>query len=174
MSPVVDDIKGGSMMEEKKDDLQVELEKAQGNLKEIIDNSPEAKAKRKIAKIQKQIREKEARKIGKELEKVKKKTQKASKEVDKISAKRQEVAMSGFNWEKDKKRALGKVQGLVSQEMILRAKLKELELIDAPKGKTVQEVYNQKEGSALFGGKKTEDEGEESVTIDLKTYKQKK
>lgn len=164
-------------MEEKRDFLQVELDKAQADLKEIIDNSPEAKAKRKIARIKSQIREKAAQKIRKELAKVDKQTAKASKKVEKFAKKRIDLLKEGSKWSKDKTHAWGVVQSLVAKANGLRAELKKLEMAEVEQsgGMTRTEAYEQSVKNlrkAPGGNKPISDikaEDDETVRINLAT-----
>lgn len=166
-------------MEEKKIGLLARLKERKAEkrarLAEIKYNSGEAVLEREIGEIERQEREEAAKGIRKELVNVEKKTAKASKEVDKFAKKRVDLVMAGDKWKKDKEHAWAVVASLTAKASALTAELKKLELVDAPKEKSLKRTY-ENGSSSLWSGKdkKKTDEEEESITVDLKTYKQKK
>lgn len=167
------------------DSLQVELDKVEEEERAEIARLADTKLARiqkRKAKIKLQQREKRIKNVRKELEKAGKATQKASREVDKHIRKREEAFLARNKWQAEALGLNSKVALLSEIERNLRIKLEKLEGegVEKPKEKTLEQHYED-DSSSLWGGRRTSDkyedkdeEGEESITVDLKTYRQKK
>lgn len=119
-------------MAEKADSLVIKRDKAKQHLKEVIENSDEARARRDFEELEKQIREKEARKIRKLLVKMDSEIRRANNAHDKVVKDGKRIMAESAGYERRILGAKAEVQRVVTEEMRLQAKLRKIEEGDEP------------------------------------------